>query len=706
MGLREEIQRHIDVLRPGGQLSQFLPDYEYRKSQEEMTAAVVRAFVQEEIAIIEAGTGVGKSLAYLLPAISWALEQEEPVVVSTNTINLQEQLLEKDIPLIQAALGWSFSAVVVKGWSNYLCRLKVGDLLQQTQLLEDDETKAKQRLQQWAKTTHSGSRSDLDFYVSESLWLKFACDADDCWRNDCPYFSDCFFFEHRRAATKAQLLITNHHLLCADLAIKQVSPQAGVLPRYERVIIDEAHNLEDVACAYLGSNLSRLGTRQLLGRLYRKGKNKETGLLPSLRHTGHRLGLDELVTTVETTLQPAYRDLEEVATRLFQRLDAVVPQDIAAVGLRLRADDSPLWRKWCEQIVPELVQLAVAANELGKKLLDLAEPLEDDEACKETYHNIKGMANRCVNLGATADFFATYPHDNFVVWMEYAGSPRANLTLRSAPIDVGPFLGEHLFSSNKTVVLTSATLTVNNDFAFVTKRLGIGKEADPLLQERTFTVQLASPFFYKEQVFLGVPRDLPDPREEAYDQALLELLVELLPKTKGRTFILFTSYAALERQARLLSERLPDFVFLVQGTKERKQLVEEFCTTPKAVLLGTDSFWEGVDVPGSALCCVVLAKLPFKAVEDPITEAKCEAIRQRGGNDFIEYMLPLAVLKTRQGFGRLIRKTTDMGIVLLCDARVLRRPYGAVVLNSLPECTFHRGTIQEILHACEDFIPE
>ncbi|MDD2630779.1 MAG: helicase C-terminal domain-containing protein [Limnochordia bacterium] len=704
MTLRERTDKIAAILLPGGPMSLFLPDYEHRQSQIEMAGYVMRAFIQDEIALLEAGTGVGKSMAYLLPAISWALEHDERVVISTNTINLQEQLLEKDIPLIQQALGWDFAAVVVKGWSNYLCRLKAGELLLQTQLFSDDEATQKEKLQKWVQDTDSGSKSDLSFYVSEALWQEFACDADDCWRKDCPFYGDCFFFMHRRAAAAAQLLITNHHLLCADLAIKQEVADAGILPSYQRVIIDEAHNLEDVACEYLGNSLSSLGTKQLLGRLYRRKDGNEQGLLSAVRKTALSEGIDDLANAVESRLLPAYRDLEEISLRFFAQLGALTPKDNEGYGIRLCGDGRGLWEQWRKVSVPALEQLSVAARDMGNRLIETAEYIQDDERCTSIHHSLNSLGKRCTNLGHTGDFFATYPHDNFVAWIERKGATGTNLTLNSAPINVGSFFHEQLFARTSTVVLTSATLTVNGDFSFLCDRLGIGEGADSLLLERRFTSQLASPFFYKEQVLLGIPADFPSPQAGSYDQALLKLLIELLPVTKGRTFVLFTSYAAMKRQARLLKEHLQGFVILVQGQGERKQLIEEFRTTSNAVLLGTDSFWEGVDVPGEDLSCVVIAKLPFRPVKDPITEAKCEDIRKRGGNDFLEYMLPLAVLKTRQGFGRLIRKTTDMGVVLICDVRILTRRYGAVVLGSMPDCTLVKGSVQEILAACTGFI--
>ncbi len=615
------------LLAPQGPVARALGGYEDRPSQRDMAAYIADAYNDGGVALLEAGTGVGKSFAYLAPALVWARENGERTIVSTNTINLQEQLVGKDLPILARALGTgehSPSFALLKGWRNYLCLARLEQARDaRGSLFEDERAAELEALAAWAVQTSDGSLSDLPDEPAAEVWDAVAAESDLCTRLKCPHFDQCFLFQARRRAAEADVVVVNHHLLASDLAVRMVSDnwqEAAVLPPYRRLVLDEAHHLEDVAAMHLGAQVSMLGVQRLLSRLEKNGR----GLLPTLGAV--LAGRDDL-------LSAASRDL--VHQSLFD-----------ALGAARRAAD--------------------ALFTLLARRLD-SEP------------------------GPTPVLRLT---DDFVrddVWAQGLDVTLDNL-----------LLGFSRLRDGVAVVLTSATLAAGGDFGFLEQRVGLDL---PPSRVRAREIH-ASPFDFPAQCLFGIPTDLPEPRddEQGHDAAVARVLVELAHASDGGMFVLFTSHGALRRAAEavrgVIGGRWP---LLVQGEGQRDQLLRRFREAGSAILLGTDSFWEGVDVPGRALRVLILAKLPFKVPSEPLTAARLERLEARGLNGFTHYLVPHAALKLKQGFGRLIRRTTDVGAVVLLDRRVVTKRYGRLILEGLPPAARAVGSWQDVRRACEEF---
>ncbi len=699
-----------NALAEGGPVAQVLGQYEDRPSQRDMAAYVADTYNEGGIALLEAGTGVGKSFAYLVPGILWARENNgERTVVSTNTINLQEQLVGKDLPLLAVAFGEKQRAptyALLKGWNNYLClsRLQLagggpGSLLEPERQDEFEE------LAQWASHTSDGSLADLAVPPSPEVWDEVRAESDLCTRLECPHFDRCFLFAARRRAADADIVVVNHHLLAADLAVRRVQEnwqEAAVLPPYRRLVVDEAHHLEDVAARHLGTQVASRGVARLLGRLERNGKGLIPTLMVELRGRDDLMS-DASMTLLRLTLLPAVSDARRHAEEVFRLLRACL--DAAGGHVYRLGDqfaDDPIWQRGLGVALDNLVATLQQLKEGVETVADRLELSEETDRRSQLLQEVRGVVRR---LETAVDGFLLAlrprPDVRVVRWIE---SRRGDaVALAAVPLDLAPLLRDALFDKVETVVLTSATLAAGGDFAFLTERLGLNLPPDPI----KYAEILPSPFEYAEQCLFGVPTDFPDPRsdEPGHDRALTRAIVELASVTDGGMFVLFTSHAALRRVAAAVRESIGSrWPLLVQGEGQRDHLLRRFREAGSAILFGTDSFWEGVDVPGRSLRVLVLGKLPFKVPNEPLTAARLEALEADGLDGFKHYLLPLAALKLKQGFGRLIRARSDFGVVILMDRRIVKRNYGAVLLDSLPPAARAIGPWVSVLEAAEEFL--
>jgi ATP-dependent DNA helicase DinG len=701
----------VDTLGARGPIAALLHPYEDRPSQRDLAAYLADAYNDGGVLMLEAGTGVGKSFAYLVPALAWAEANDERTVVSTNTINLQEQLVGKDLPLLRTALQdreREPTFALLKGWRNHLCRLRLEHATaSQQSLLASDKLQELIDLVSWAAHTADGTLADLPVPPSPDVWDEVAAEPDLCTRLRCPHFDRCFVFQARRRAAQADVVVVNHHLLAADLAVRQASDnweEAAVLPPYRRLIIDEAHHLEDVAAGHLGVQVTSGGLRRLMGRLERNGK----GLVPALqqdlsatRDLLSRASLD----LIRERLLPAVAHGRQAVDALSMRL----LDHLAATGaLQLRLDDDfPRQPVWEEGLARELDAAIAAFRTIAEVMDTIADRLattESTERRSQLLNECRGVVRR---LDAAVDGLNTTlrpapgrPAE--VRWLERSGSQGQLLRLAAVPLDLAPLLRELLFDRLDTVALTSATLAAGGSFDFFASRLGLTGEDSPVTVQAIFP----SPFPYAEHCLFGIPDDVPDPRNDAaaHDAAVVTVVHDLAWACDGGLFVLFTSHAALRRVASALRVELGSrFPLLVQGEGQRDHLLRRFREAGNAILLGTDSFWEGVDVPGRALRGLVIAKLPFKVPSEPLTAARLERLAEQGEDGFFGYLLPHAALKLKQGFGRLIRGAEDVGVVVLLDRRVVTRNYGAMLLEGLPPAERVIGPWQLVRTKCEDF---
>jgi ATP-dependent DNA helicase DinG len=639
----------VDILAKGGRVAERLPNYELRPQQLEMAGAVAKAFEAEEHLIVEAGTGVGKSFAYLIPAIEQVTQQGGRVLISTHTIALQEQLINKDIPFLRSIFPDEFSAVLVKGRANYLGLRRLARASSRQQTLFDAKRDLSElwRIEEWAYQTADGSLADLSPEPKPVVWDRVKSETDDCLGRQCPHYKACFYQRARRRAAHAQLLIVNHAMLFADLAVRQQG--ASILPEYEYVILDEGHTVEGVAGEHLGVGASNTQVRYLLNTLYNERTKK--GIL--------RRGPGEGAI-------PAVKEARRVVDDYFAQLQELY-------------DGQTDWNGRIREPPAVENDASSALVELRDVLCDVREQLDGEEERSE----IGAMMERCTQAAGAIDQWHAQKEKDWVHWLEVGRGRTPRVALNARPIDVGPVLRESLFDRVKSVVLTSATLTTNTDspFAYLCGRLGL---------EDARCVALGSPFDYQEQLKVYVEAGMPDPTDgAAFISAVCEAIRKYTRLSKGRAFVLFTSYDMLKRCAEVLEEFFAEeeMPLLVQGTgMPRSLMLEKFRSVPHSVLFGTNTFWAGVDVPGEALSNVIIVKLPFAVPNQPMVEARIEQIRARGGNPFIEFQVPEAVLRFKQGIGRLIRTRNDKGIIVILDPRVVSKPYGRRFLEALPDC--------------------
>jgi ATP-dependent DNA helicase DinG len=700
----------IATLGENGAIAEQLSRYEDRRSQRDMAAHIADGYNDGGVQLLEAGTGVGKSFAYLVPALAWSRANGERTVVSTNTINLQEQLVGKDLPLLREALaqdGYSPTFALLKGWRNYLCLARMHQAVSaQRTLLEQEKLDELIGIAEWSGHTSDGTLSDLPVTPSGEVWDEVSAEPDLCGRLKCPEFDRCFLFRARRRAAEADVVVVNHHLLAADLSVRQTTDnwqEAAVLPPYQRLILDEAHHLEDVAAHHLGIQVTSRSVRRLLARFERNGRGLVPTLSYELQSRGDllsRASLDLLQQRLLPAIADARRGGEALFLRLYQRLEEVP-------GGQQRLDDNfatdPIWNEGLGFDLDAALGAFRLLRETVETIADRLSQAEESERRGQLLQELRGVMRRleAVSDALNRTLRPAAGGAPTVRWMERT-SRGQHVSLSAVPLDLAPVLRELLFDRLRTVVLTSATLAAAGEFTFLESRLGLNGESSPVTVREIF----ASPFDYPSQCLFGVPNDLPEPREDepAHGAAVVQVVTDLAYASDGGMFVLFTSHAALKRAARELRVCLGDrWPILVQGESPRDVLLRRFRELENAILLGTDSFWEGVDVPGRALRTLVLNKLPFKVPSEPITAARLERLAEEGFDGFMNYLLPHAALKLKQGFGRLIRSRQDTGVVILLDSRVVTKRYGPLLLSGLPRAERVIGSWAQIRTKCEDF---
>lgn len=712
-----QTQKILKLIQADGLLGRSLKGFEPRPQQQSMMANIIDAYNQNHIALIEAGTGTGKSLAYLIPALLWAAKCNERTVISTNTITLQEQLIHKDIPHLLEAFDLKLKVALVKGMNNYLCLRKLEDAHMELHLFPSDDHKEIEKIEAWRQSTSEGSRSEMPFVPSSAAWDRVGAESEACLHHECPYYQQCYFFKARRQAQDAQLLIVNHHLLFTDLmkrAEQDNYSETAILPVYKRIILDEAHHIEDIATEYFASRLSRLDLMRLIARLAADKHSPAQGKLLLLKEKIHSLfkkGPPHQVSQIISRLTidlPALRhslnDRIHQAFDLFakfienikQPFNAIIQEEmIPPTEQKLRLLEEHLEHpRWKEEILPQAQKLIEALKHYQQTInglegdLKLVEHDRLHEQTKSIRLDIQALAARLdTAVSLLNNFFSQWKNPAKVRWIESQPlKTLLNVQLIDADLDVSKALADFLFSKFPTIVLCSATLTTNQQFHFIRQRFGLHPK---LLPQRIVTEHIYdSPFDYHKQAILAVPTDMPPPTHADFNEIAYENVWKAIEVSRGHAFVLFTSYMMLQSCYEKLAKRLEahHYPIFKQGDDNRQGLLNKFKKTKRAVLFGTDSFWEGVDVVGDALRCVIIVKLPFKVPSEPIIQARTEAIIERGGDPFFEFAVPHAIVKFKQGFGRLIRHKWDRGCIICLDTRLVTKGYGKLFLNSLPPC--------------------
>ena len=682
-----------------GPLAKINENFEERLSQIELLKNIAKTFNQNKTGVFEAGTGVGKSYAYLIPSILWAVQNNERVVISTGTINLQQQLCLKDIPQAIKITGKPVKFILMKGRQNYICKRRLQDALNSKDLFENNDDL--DRIAQWQDSCDSGSKSELSFLPSESVWNRINSESDACMALRCPYYSQCFVMKVKKEASAANILVVNHHLLFADIESRLLGAgydDAVVLPPYKRIIFDEAHGIETAATSFFSESFNRFKILKPLNLLYRKKKNSAMGFLFSV----------SMLSKEEEKSFQAYQMISKIKSDL---------TNLETLALDLCIQENNLWLNplTFRNFQPVLSMCQTLAKDISvftSLVLEVLDGVPEDDRDIPYFWETKVLNRRLSDYSVILnDFFMWEEKPDKVFWLQKKNLPsdmqkddelNFYINFIETPLDIAPLMNQGIFEPMDSVVCTSATLKTGRDFSYWLRHNGLYfSDSDEVLQGEFF-----SPFPYKENMIFLVPKDIPFPDEPDFQIYVENVLKNLILKAKGRTLVLFTSYESLRLSYNnIFSTMLANGIKLLrQGSDDNARILKNFKDDVSSVLFATDSFWQGVDVPGESLSQVIIVKLPFTVPNDPVFKARSEAIRKKGGNSFMELSVPEAIIKFRQGVGRLIRKNTDKGTVVVLDRRIYEKQYGSLFLANVPECKKYYEPVSKILDIIEEFL--
>ena len=674
----------VDIFSENGKLASVMNDYEFRDEQIKVVEKVIEVFNNYSQAFIEAGTGTGKSFAYLIPALFWSHNNNEKVVISTNTINLQEQLINKDLVTLKKILPFSFKSILVKGRSNYICLRKLKRFENKSkELLKDNKEKQMEfsRILNWIEDSENGSRSEANFVIDNEIWNEIASEGDLCLGTNCPYFSDCYFMQARKEIYSADILVVNHHLLLADARLKyDLNDESGVLPPYHNLIIDEAHNINDIATKHLGKSFYFNSLQKFIDRL---NENKYS-LIPTIRNDISNHDLDDkkkLFNILDNKISPLIKRIDEFSKNYYNILKGFFNEYAKDYQLRLKNNfiSTDKWENVYEsgdKLIGYLTNLKYHFNDLYEDIM-----LKDnlDEEMDETLMELEAILGRLSKIINNLDFNLQVEENNYVFWLEKRGNNNKTIINQmNAPLEISDLLTEYIWEGLDSLVLTSATLTVDKNFDFFAKGLGL---------EKAETLRVESPFDYENQAVLAIPGDIPPANSKNYLDEIIEDLQEIIISYGGDTLVLFTSYSMLNYCYNYMNENFKNhnLNILAQGRYSRKYIIDSFKENTSQVIFGTVSFWEGIDIKGDDLRYLIMMKLPFPVPSEAVAAARKEKMKNNGQNPFFEYSLPRAVIRFKQGFGRLIRSKQDKGMITVLDNRLLNKSYGKIFFNSLPK---------------------
>ncbi len=686
----------------GGALSTLSDQFEERPVQIELLKNIAKAFNQNHIGVFEAGTGVGKSYAYLIPSFLWALQNKERVIISTGTINLQQQLCEKDIPAVEKIIGKKLKFILMKGRQNYICKRRLMETASVLDLFED-ETEEIKKIADWEETTSTGSKSDMSFMPSENAWTKVNSESDACMGKRCPFFNECYVMKVRKQAASASIIVVNHHLLFADIESRMSGigyDEPSVLPPYRRIIFDEAHGIENAATSFFSESVNRFKLTKLVNQMYRKRKSAEFGHLCSIA----------VFSKNEDKVQEAY----ELTSRIKK---AISNLELAAKDLLNNDYSIRLYEGTARLAGPFLIQTNELADALGSftnLVRVIIEGVSDEDKEAAPFWEAKIILRRLDSYVILLKNFSLWDEKRQnVYWIQKKRLPpdlaRTSedpdyMILTETPLDISNLMNAGVYEEMSSVICTSATLKTGRDFKYWCSRTGINY-TDP---DRVSCNSFDSPFPYDKNMLFAVPSDAPLPDKPEFQQWIEMAIPRLISAAEGRTLVLFTSYESLRSAHNTTVHMLKGFSGLImkQGDDDNSKLLEKFKNDKESVLFATDSFWQGVDIPGESLSQVIIVKLPFTVPNDPVFVARSEAIEKRGGNSFMEMSVPEAVIKFRQGIGRLIRRSDDRGVVTVLDRRLYEKRYGMSFIQSMPDCKKSYEPLDETCKSINRFIFE
>lgn len=688
-------EQMASVLEPGGKLALLTGNYETRPSQIELVHSISDAMNNAYLLAAEAGTGVGKSFAYLVPALAWAARNNERVVISTATINLQRQLMDKDIPLVISIFKKELKAVLVKGRGNYLCLNRLQEAIEEEGLFlaGDNPLSA---INEWSKVSPSGDKSDLSFWPDDALWARVCSESNTCLRLRCPHRESCFVLKTRKDAAGANMIVANHHILFSDIASRASGSGyegTAVLPPYNMIIFDEAHNLEASATSFFSDEFTKYAVFKQLGRLYRERRSRKFGLITKLQN-------------LKNLPQAVLDNFPGLSDELRSACEMVDLRAIALLGEESNWRMTEASSKNAEPLLDAIAMLEKAVMNISGLLQDALDAIPEESRGEQVVYEA-GLALVSMNelAGVCLKWRCWEENPESIFWLEKGRTKDEDSFARLfiTPLDIGSMMNESVYEAFRSVVCLSATLSVGGSFDFWKRRVGINRS-----RKESLCVEFPSPFPFSENALLAAPSDAPLPDNPQWQAWINKAVLKLIKASGGHALVLFTSYSSLRLAWDEVKPALDELGIAAfrQGDDERTRLLNNFKTDISSVLFATDSFWEGVDAPGDTLKLVIVCKLPFKVPTDPVQMARSEAIEKRGGNAFMELSLPEAVIRFKQGFGRLIRHSDDMGAVVVLDSRITKKRYGKTFLDSLPETRRVFSPLDETCKELEKFLKE